>query len=193
MNVSLELTGIALVGMAAWALWFARQQVLEMQKTNQEMQKTNKANVLLSLDQRWESEPILSARADLQMLIESVRAEATQRWPGLSEAERKRRSSEIFAEKLQQMRIAADKTRYLQLFRICGFLETLGYVAATGYLPVKDVINLLGGSILTAEMVFNPHMDKLLNEEGADKRMYECCRWLFEETKKHAAIGGVAH
>jgi hypothetical protein len=49
---------------------------------------------------------------------------------------------------------------------------------------VNDVINLLGGSILQAGMVFRPHIDKLLAEEGANKRMYEHFLWLVQETEK---------
>lgn len=197
MNINLELTGIVLALMAGWALWFARKQVLEIQKTNkmqadsmrnQELQ--TRAHVLLALDQRWESEPILSARADMQTLIDKVRGQAAQKWKGLSEVEVKRRSSEIYAAELQQMR-TSNKTQYLHLFEICGFFETVGYVAHARYIPVEDFINLLGVAIQTTGMVFKPHLEKLLGEEGADKSIYESFLWLLDETEKRYAISYV--
>jgi len=134
-NINLELTGIVLALMAGWALWFARKQVLEIQETNKMQANSTRnqelhtrAHVLLALDHRWESEPILSARVDMQTLIDNVRGQAAQRWAGLSEVEVKRRSSEIYAAELQQMR-TSNKTQYLHLFEICGFFETVGYVA----------------------------------------------------------------
>lgn len=193
MNISLELTGIVLAFIAGWALWFAKQQVLEMQKTskeqaastrNQELQ--TRAHVLLALDQRWESEPISSARAELIKLIHAVKAEAAQKWLGLPETEVIRRSSELYAAKLQQIR-TSDNDLYLRLFQICGFFETLGYVAYAKYIPVGDVINLLGGSINTAGMVFKPHLQKLLNEEGGDKHLFEYFLWLLREMERWEA------
>jgi len=196
-NINLELTGIVLALMAGWALWFASKQVLEIQRTNkmqadstrnQELQ--TRAHVLLALDHRWESEPILSAKADMQTLIDNVRGQAAQKWGGLSEIEVKRRSSEIYAAELQKIR-TSDKTQYLHLFNICGFFETVGYVAHARYIPVEDFIHLLGASIHTAGMVFTPHLEKLLAEEGADKRQYESFLWLLGETEKRYATSTV--
>ncbi len=142
-----------------------------------------RANTLLALDQRWESEPLVSLRADLLRLIETVTQRAREQWPGLSEAERRSRSAELYAAELQNMR-AND--RYLRLFQICGFFETVGHVARSNYIPASDIINLLGGSILQTGMVFKPHIDKLHREEGADVRQYEHFLWLVNETRRVA-------
>ena len=179
-NISLQidLVGILLVLITLLALWIAWYHLSTVALGT-------RANILLLLDQRWENEPILSIRAELDTIVADVRNEANRRWPGLTEEQRREKSIEIYAGKLQQLR-TGNRPVYLKLFRVCGFFETVGYVANAKYIPAQDVINLLGGSILDAGMVFKPHIDKLINEEGADKRQYEWFLWLYKETKKTA-------
>lgn len=145
-----------------------------------------RANTLLALDQRWESEPMSSYRSDVRNLIEDIREKAGQKWPGHSESERRSMSRELYAAKLQEIRVQ-DKDRYIRLFQICGFFETVAYVARANHIPVNDVMNLLGGSIGEAGMVFAPHIEKLHAEEGGDKKQYEHFIWLVGEKDKWLA------
>jgi hypothetical protein len=154
-QVSLELTGIALATIAALALWFAWRQVREMQEStrrqadsarNVELQ--TRANILLTLDERWETEPMLSVRRELEILISVVEAELARADPQSRDVLRLRRAP-VLAARLDQMR-REDFEQYFRLCKISGFFETVGYVVRAGYIPLDDVINLLGGSILEA-------------------------------------------
>jgi hypothetical protein len=69
------------------------------------------------------------------------------------------------------------------LLRICGFFETVGCVVHAGYVPAKDVLDLLSVSILTASMVFRPHIKKLL-EEGAPDNFFENFLWIVEQAER---------
>jgi hypothetical protein len=78
-SLSFELTGVGLIAVAVWALLFTRRQLAVMQESNgrqaesarnQELQL--RASVLLTLDQRWESEPLVSMREELQSLVKDV-------------------------------------------------------------------------------------------------------------------------
>ena len=142
-----------------------------------------RANTLLALDHRWESEHLLSIKADVQQMIDQVKQDTEAKYSHLSVGGKLKKSAETYAMKLQMMR-TNDPTRYMRFFEICGFFETMGYVAKGEYIPVEDVVNLFGGSILKMGIVFKPHIDKLLGEEGADLRMYECFLWLLGETKR---------
>src|SRR5262249_38276124 len=102
-----------------------------------------RANVLLTLDERWESASMQDVRGEMEALIRDAKSEAFSRWPGQREVDLRNRSAEIYAATLQNFRINAPD-RYIRLFRVCGFFETVGYVAQTGYIPVEDVVNLLG-------------------------------------------------
>jgi hypothetical protein len=174
-HLSLEMTGIAIVLIALAALVYGGRQLTEMQKTT-------RAAVLLSLDERWENEPMLACRTNLEEMIIEVRVEAAKRWRGQSESEIRRRSGDLYAERLAVM---ADENRqkYMQLLRICGFFETVGCVVQSGYIPTEDVLDLLRVSIRMAGVVFEPHIKKLL-EDGAPSDFFENFLWLVEEAQR---------
>jgi hypothetical protein len=196
-QVSLELTGIALATIAALALWFAWRQVREMQEStrrqadsarNVELQ--TRANILLTLDERWETEPMLSVRRELEILISVVEAELARADPQSRDVLRLRRAP-VLAARLDQMR-REDFEQYFRLCKISGFFETVGYVVRAGYIPLDDVINLLGGSILEAGRVFRPHIQATKSQPGGDPRMYEHFLWLLGELEKHVSTSVVS-
>jgi hypothetical protein len=196
-QVSLELTGIALATIAALALWFAWRQVREMQEStrrqadsarNVELQ--TRANILLTLDERWETEPMLSVRRELEILISVVEAELARADPQSRDVLRLRRAP-VLAARLDQMR-REDFEQYFRLCKISGFFETVGYVVRAGYIPLDDVINLLGGSILEAGRVFRPHIQATKSQPGGDPRMYEHFLWLLGELEKYVSTSVVS-
>jgi hypothetical protein len=138
--------------------------------------------VLLSLDERWENEPMLACRANLEEMIIEVKNEAARIWRGQPETEIRRRSADLYAERLARV-AEENRPRYIQLLRICGFFETVGCVVQAGYIPKRDVLDLLNVSILTAGQVFRPHIQKLL-EEGAPENLYENFLWVVEEAER---------
>jgi hypothetical protein len=174
-HLSLELSGIAIALIALTALVYGGRQLTEMRKTT-------RAAVLLSLDERWENEPMLTCRANLEELIIDVKNEAARIWRGQPESEIRRRSADLYAERLARV-AEEDRPRYIQLLRICGFFETVGCVVQSGYIPKEDVLDLLYVSIPTAGQVFRPHIQKLL-EEGAPDNLYENFLWLVEEAEQ---------
>jgi hypothetical protein len=188
-HLSLEITGIVLATVAIVALIYGGRQLAEMREgnrkqtesaRNQELQ--TRAAVLLSLDQRWESEPMLTFRTDLEVLIIEIKTEAAKRWRGLPESVIRQRSADLYAESLALM-ADENRERYMRLLRICGFFETVGCVVHSGYVPPEDVLGLLSVSILTASMVFRPHIRKLL-EEGAPNNFYEHFLWIVEQAER---------
>src|ERR1700693_4093008 len=93
-GVNFELTGLGLIAVAVWGLLFARRQLAAMQESNRKQAESarnqelqSRATVLLTLDQRWESEPLLTSRALLFHLEKAVLEEASAQWPGRSIAD----------------------------------------------------------------------------------------------------------
>lgn len=191
-SFEINLIEIILALIALGALWFAWYQIKIMQKdamTRTESVRAQeleaRARILLDLDDRWESDSMQAIRAEVIQMREEVKKEAAERWPGQSEAERQRRSADIYADKLQKIR-EKELLRYLRIIEICGFFETVGYVARSGYIPPNDVILLLGGSILQAGEIFKPHIDKRVSEMGEHRQLFENFLWLLGETQKIA-------
>ncbi len=74
-SINFELTGVGLIAVAIWGLLFARRQLATMQESNRKQAESARnqelqlrASVLLTLDQRRESEPLVSSRAVLHAL-----------------------------------------------------------------------------------------------------------------------------
>ena len=181
-HLSLEITGIALAAIALAALIYGGRQLTEMRKSARSQELQARAAVLLSLDERWENEPMLACRTNLEEVILDVRNEAAKRWRGQPESEMLRRSADLYAERLADL-AEVNRTKYMQLLRICGFFETVGCVVQAGYLPLDDVLDLLRVSILMAGLVFGPHVQKLL-EDGAPDDFYENFRWIVAEARR---------
>jgi hypothetical protein len=87
-HVSFELTGVIIAAIAALALWFAWRQVREMQDSTRKqadsahnLELQTRANVLLTLDERWETEPMLSVRREVQLLRLTVESELARSDP----------------------------------------------------------------------------------------------------------------
>jgi hypothetical protein len=109
-HLSLEITGIVLAIVAIAALLYGGRQLAAMREGNQRQTESarnqelqTRAAVLLSLDQRWENEPMLACRADLEALIVEVKTEAAKMWRGQPESEIRRRSEDLYAERLARM------------------------------------------------------------------------------------------
>ena len=189
-HVSFELTGVVIAAIAALALWFAWRQVREMQESTRKqadsarnVELQTRANILLTLDERWETEPMLSVCRELQLLRLTVESELARSDPGSATMFQ---VPPAFAAKLDDL-LAQDFEKYLRLYRICGFFETVGYVARVGYVPIDDVINLLGGSILETGRLFRPHIQRLKELPTGDPRMYEHFLWLLSTLEKRVS------
>jgi hypothetical protein len=150
---------------------------------NQELQL--RASVLLALDQRWETEPLILIRAFLQQLIKEVFEDCASRWPTKPSEDLKLLTAPIFLTRLNELETKYPESHF-RLFQICGFFETVGYVARAGYVSADDVFNLLGGSVMTAAMVFRPYIKAKL-AAGNDPRFYENFIWIVNEAERRQA------
>lgn len=182
-NFSLELSGVALAIIAIFALLFARRQLGQMRAATAAQNNQVRATVLLSLDERWESELMLAARKSTA-LKQRVRTQAVKNWPADSESELRNKIGEVYANEFQTLRAGDDtaQTLYLQLFQLCGFFETVGYVSRAGYIPETDIIGLFGNAIIDTGSVFTPHIAKLLGEDGANPELYSSFLSLYQRT-----------
>lgn len=196
-NWNFELTNVVLIAIAGGAAFFALRQVAEMRESNrkqadsarnQELQL--RASVLLSLDQRWESEPIASAVAELELLVNEVQAEAALFYPDLDLNDLRRRAAPMYVTKLHRVETEEPK-RYGRLFRICGFYETVGYVVRADYVTLIDVFKLFSVSINTGAAVFRSYIEEIVDEEGANQMLYANFRWLIAEVEKLQATSSV--
>jgi hypothetical protein len=81
-----------------------------------------------------------------------------------------------------------DTAKYLRLFQICGFFETVGYVTKTNYISLTGVSELFSASINATAVFFRLYIEDLLDVRGADPMLYSNLRWPISEVEKRQAI-----
>ena len=81
---------------------------------------------------------------------------------------------------------AADREVYLDLIRLCGFFETVGYVTRERYIRIADMYNLLGGSIREYGAAFREHI-RHLQQDQERSRQFEHFVWLVDEMRRRRA------
>jgi hypothetical protein len=131
------------------------------------------AEVLLTIDERWEESkiPMSDIKADILKFASDVQAKYKAGGPS---------QIELLATELEGLR-TTDLDRYRNLFRLVALLETMGYAARKGYVSIQDVEQLLGPSISEATRVFRLHISRTFKD---DPRVYEHFRWLAEEVER---------
>ena len=149
-----------------------------------------RATLLLALDERWESTALRPCRDAMQNVLERLLTGPMQEWAGLPLGQREQHFRDLCAAEMQRLRIE-DKPCYNQIMQVAGLLETVGFVARKKYLPVADVVELLGGSIEGAGDLLCAHLRKF-QEEELDEELYEHFLWLVTQAEEHARGTSVA-
>lgn len=191
-QLNLELTGIVLSAIAVVALIAALRQLKTMQTDSttqiniaKQQELATRASILLALDDRFGSEAMQKARTEMGNLRDCVIEEAKVKWRAFEDAEILKRSSDLYPEKLDQMR-RDERARYLILLNACGFFDTLGYVTKSEYVPLSDILRLFSAPVTMAGIIFEGHIRKV-RQDSADKTVFENFSWLIEEARKHSA------
>lgn len=188
-QLNLEITGIVLAIIALVALIAAMKQLGTMRTDSQtqiniarQQELGTRASILLALDGRFNSEPMQKARTEMGSLHDEVIREAHIRWAAFDEGEIRRRSLDLYAEKLQTIR-EEDRPRYVILLNACSFFETVGYVTKSKYVPLEDVLKLFSASVTLGGAIFGAHLEKL-RDSSLDRSIYENFSWLITEARK---------
>jgi hypothetical protein len=157
----LATTVLALIALGALIMAWYQLRGLSMQ---------TRANILLSLDERWESGEVLKLREELNTFIVQVQNAATPQQTAV----------DLFPASLKALH-GRDAASYRKLIRLCGFFETLGYAAKAKYIRVTDLHNLLGSSIGEDGKLFRQH---ILELQEVRPRLLEHFLWLVDQVEK---------
>lgn len=193
-NIALEvdLVNIILAVIALLALAYAKYQIsiarkdsltqiniLETQAVSVRAQMLEaRARILLDLDMRWESQSMLATRTALLKTVQEVKNEIDTAWAHVSEREKREKRGEAYAECLKKLH-DTNLEAYGKFMEICGFFETVGYMAKHDYIPTNDIIELYGGALRLAGEIFGIHVRKR-REDERDERLFEYFMYLVD-------------
>ena len=159
-TIALVVVGLSALGVA----WYQLRAVA----------RQTRAGVLLELDERWESGEVLALRRKLEALIQEVQTDA---------ARERVTVAELFPDRLRRLREEAPE-RYWELFRLCGFFETVAYVSRARYISVSDLEGLLAASIRETGKLFRQHILERQNAPDGIPDLMEHFVWLVDEIER---------
>lgn len=172
-QLQIDIINIVLALIAVVALLAAYYQL-----RNQKL--ATRASILLGLDERFASQSMQEAITEENALIDRINAQAQHEFSGLGKKEWKQKRSELYPKELERMRNETPPDKYIRLMRICGFFETVGYVARSKYVPLNDILNLFSPAIEDAGQIFRSHVHKL--RDIYSEAIYDNFLWLVEKT-----------
>lgn len=124
--------------------------------------KQSKIATMMELDRLWEGEEYARSRALLHTFRTEMEATARGHLPV---AARTQDLMKTCSKALYQMR-KTDEARYVELMRLPGFFETVGYFVGREFLAADDIYDLYGGGILRLNEIIGMHLELRAQESG---------------------------
>ena len=173
---------VLLALIAALALGFAFQE-LRSNRTQATVAKAGirqaRVGTVLEIDRLWQSIDLAVCRAAVQTLRRDVQnyIELDDALRHLPEEKKISTLRDECSRRLYEMR-DNDRERYLAVLKLPGFFETVGMFVERGYVPVDDIIDLYGDSLLRADDVLGMHLQKRAEEPGMPEGYFKYFRSL---------------
>jgi len=173
---------IFLTLIAGVTAWFAYDQLVALKHNRDQELRISHANLILSLDHRWDNE-LAAARSAFKKAQEEIKKSILDKDPRVGGTEKAKRTREKWTEMLRRIR-DTDPDQYRQFMSICGFFETVGMMVRQKYIDEAAVINLFEGSIVAVDECFRGHIDQRAAEDGVPKGFLEHTIYLCDLCKK---------
>jgi len=156
------LSQIGVLVVAAAGAVFAGYQLREIRRSNQRQADLAKATFLFDLDKLWESTQFAGAR----VAFEKLRADTEEHLRGHNGDQHLSKEDRLtleFSKRLYELK-SQEMNGYTSLMSLCGFFETAGMLVDKGYVNLRDVDSLYGGTVLRLHETFAKHIEKRAEE-----------------------------
>lgn len=161
-----------IVVIAIAAAIVALRQLGEMSRYRRQRLRIANAQLLMHLDNRWDSHDLHNSRLSFRAMRNAIHAKIGSENPRVGDAERKNLMKQEWANNLREKR-ANDPEGYSRLMAMCGFFETVGLMVQREYIQIDDVLELFLGPIIDIDMCFGGHIAELEKEMGTPVGLYK--------------------
>jgi hypothetical protein len=172
LEIAAWLSQLFIVVIALIAAYVARGQLKEMGVYRQQRVRIANAQLLLELDNRWDSKDMHGSRLIFARTHNAITQKVGGDHPIVKDGERKKFIQEAWAEELQKKR-GESPQEYAKLMDICGFFETVGLMVDKNYIQFGDVVELFGGPIDNVGTCFGGHIAAREKEMGVLAGLYK--------------------
>lgn len=165
---------ILILGVIVAAARYAKNQLDQMRSDSEQTLKNSQASILLGLDDRWESTPMMESRAMFVEVNREIIKNIADNFPEINDEARVERMKENWCTKLGTIfRDDDDIDKYHKLMRMCGFFESVGLMVSRDYISEKDVLGLFRGSMVSIDRCYSKHIVERSHESGMPKGLYQ--------------------
>jgi hypothetical protein len=140
----------------------------------------SRATLLLSLHKTWED--LEQPRRDFDGFFRAIRNEVVQKHADLQEKYQREYMRTEFQNKLAQLRDSRDP-QFSQFISFISFFEILGVYVKNGYLPLRDVLQIYKGPILTIDVVWRDFIKAWEKEAHIPPGLLEHAIFLMDMTR----------
>lgn len=183
LEIASWLAQLFIVLIALIAAYVARGQLKEMGDYRRQRVRIANAQLLMELDNRWDSIEMLRARSIFNAMKEAISAQVGTNNPRVGDDARKDLVQLAWQAALQAKRTNVPN-EYRRLMSICGFFETVGLMVHKDYIMIDDVLELFLGPVVDIERCFGGHIEDLAKEAGVPDGLYRHALILSEQAAK---------
>lgn len=151
----------------------AGQLLREIKNANEESAKFARANFLLQLNNVFQSETIIQARAEFKALRDMLEKEIKERqdYDKKTGKEIEDLRKQYFSDHLYKLRNHendGEKKKYIGLLNLCGFYETAAVLIENKCIGLDELVNLYGGAVVELHEWMEKHIE--IEKEKYEKR-----------------------
>jgi len=141
----------------------------------------SRATLLLTIYKTWEE--FAPQRSEFLAFFAATRQEILQRHSDLQEKYQIEYMRAEFQKKLAALRDQTDNKTFLQFTAYVGFFEILGMYVKNGYIPLRDVLQIYKGPILTIDIVWRDFIKTWEKQAQVPSGLLEHAIFLMDATR----------
>lgn len=146
--------------------------------------KNLSADYLLKIDERWSSPEIIEARLVIHGIYRKCKLDLYNDTEKLGDDQRKKLHDNIGNEiiKLSKSQDRSEQKMHMYLLNFLDFMETVGYLYASGYVEKKVLNDLFGISLEFNYEIYNQYIEHR-RESHNNNKFYERFQKLYNDIK----------
>lgn len=140
----------------------------------------NRATLLLAIHKRWDD--LEDQRHAFHDFYQTVRREVLKEHSGLQEKHQVDRMRKEFTTRLRELREQRDKV-FLNIIALVNFFELIGMYVRNRYIPMRDIMQVYKGPILTLDIVCRNFIKVWEEDAQTEKGLLEFNVYLMDVTR----------
>jgi hypothetical protein len=175
--------GVAVAVIAAWAIYFARQQAGEAKNSREEAEHARIVSIYMQISSLWNSHRIMSSKMYILGLKDKFENDSHTDQDKSATKSSANNSVEDYIRRVLVSEQKRDRVRHNQRTAMLTFLEDLGILCARGYVREVDIFEFISPPIVHQINLLSEYITEL-RKGGENSSLYENALALRDNAQK---------